>query len=139
MTIAHVHTGALGWNGFFIFSMLYWLFPKLWNTLLYSVKLANWHFWLGLLGIMFYAIPMYWAGVAQGLMWKQFTPDGFLQYPNFLETVLQIVPMYRLRSIGGSLYLLGTLVGVYNLWRWKSRKKGSLLTPFHLATSVQKW
>ena len=125
-TIAHVHTGALGWNGFIIFSMLYWLFPKLWNTPLYSVKLANWHFWLGLLGIMFYAIPMYWAGVAQGLMWKQFTPDGFLQYPNFLETVLQIVPMYRLRSIGGSLYLLGTLVGVYNLWR---TAKGGVFEP----------
>jgi cytochrome c oxidase cbb3-type subunit I/II len=116
-TIAHVHTGALGWNGFIIFSMLYWLFPKMWNTQLYSVKLANWHFWLGLLGIMFYAIPMYWAGVTQGLMWKQFTPDGFLQYPNFLETVLQIVPMYRLRAIGGSLYLIGTIIGIYNLWR----------------------
>ncbi|MBX3731386.1 MAG: cytochrome-c oxidase, cbb3-type subunit I [Verrucomicrobiae bacterium] len=116
-TIAHVHTGALGWNGFLIFSMLYWLFPKLWRTPLYSVKLANWHFWLGLLGIMFYAIPMYWAGVTQGLMWRQFTPDGFLQYPNFLETVLQLIPMYRLRALGGSIYLAGTLVGVYNLWR----------------------
>ncbi|MFO1460807.1 MAG: cytochrome-c oxidase, cbb3-type subunit I [Verrucomicrobiota bacterium] len=116
-TIAHVHTGALGWNGFIIFSMLYWLVPRLWKTPLYSLKLANWHFWLGLLGIMFYAIPMYWAGVTQGLMWKQFTPDGFLQYPNFLETVMQIVPMYRLRAVGGTLYLVGTLVGVYNLTR----------------------
>ncbi|MBL9173786.1 MAG: cytochrome-c oxidase, cbb3-type subunit I [Verrucomicrobiales bacterium] len=116
-TIAHVHTGALGWNGFIIFSMLYWLVPRLWRTPLYSLKLANWHFWLGLLGIMFYAIPMYWAGVTQGLMWKQFTPDGFLQYPNFLETVMQIVPMYRLRAIGGTLFLVGTIVGVYNLVR----------------------
>ena len=116
-TIAHVHTGALGWNGFLTFSMLYYLFPRLYRTSLYSVKLANWHFWLGLLGIMFYAIPMYWAGVAQGLMWKQFTADGFLQYPNFLETVLQIVPMYRLRAVGGSLYILGVLIGCYNLYR----------------------
>ncbi len=121
-TIAHVHTGALGWNGFLTFSMLYYLFPRLYRTSLYSVKLANWHFWLGLLGIMFYAVPMYWAGVTQGLMWKEFTKDGFLQYPNFLETVLQIVPMYRLRAIGGSLYILGTAIGAYNLY--KTAKSG---------------
>jgi cytochrome c oxidase cbb3-type subunit I/II len=104
------------------FSMLYYLFPRLYRTSLYSVKLANWHFWLGLLGIMFYAVPMYWAGVTQGLMWKEFTKDGFLQYPNFLETVLQIVPMYRLRAIGGSLYIIGTAIGAYNLY--KTAKSG---------------
>ena len=121
-TIAHVHTGALGWNGFLTFSMLYYLFPRLYRTPLYSVKLANWHFWLGLLGIMFYTIPMYWSGVTQGLMWKEFTKDGFLQYPNFLETVLQIIPMYRLRAIGGSLYITGTVICAYNLY--KTAKSG---------------
>jgi len=116
-TVAHVHTGALGWNGFLTFSMLYWLFPKLWNTKLYSVKLANWHFWIALLGMMFYVVPMYASGVTQGLMWKQFTKEGFLQYPNFLETVLQIVPLYKLRAIGGSLYIVGACLMAYNLWR----------------------
>ena len=116
-TIAHVHTGALGWNGFFTFSMLYWLFPRLYRTELYSVKLANWHFWVALLGMMFYAVPMYWSGVTQGLMWKQFTADGFLQYPNFLETVLQLFPMYRLRAIGGTLYIIGAFIMAYNLWK----------------------
>ena len=116
-TIAHVHTGALGWNGFLTFSMLYWLFPRLYNTKLYSVKLANWHFWISLLGMMFYVVPMYWAGVAQGLMWKQFTSEGFMQYPNFLETVLQLFPMYRLRAIGGTLYIVGAFIMAYNLWR----------------------
>ncbi|MFN0066956.1 MAG: cytochrome-c oxidase, cbb3-type subunit I [Limisphaerales bacterium] len=124
-TIAHVHTGALGWNGFFTFSMLYWLFPRLYNTRLYSVKLANWHFWLGLLGIMFYAIPMYWAGVTQGLMWKEFTPEGFLRYPNFLETVLQLIPMYRLRAVGGTLYIIGSAIGAYNLY--KTAKSGKFV------------
>jgi cytochrome c oxidase cbb3-type subunit I/II len=116
-TIAHVHTGALGWNGFIAFSMLYWLIPRLWNTKLYSVKLANWHFWIALLGMMFYVVPMYASGITQGLMWKQFTPEGFLQYPNFLETVLQIVPLYKLRALGGSLYIVGTVIMVVNLWR----------------------
>ncbi|MBC8036017.1 MAG: cytochrome-c oxidase, cbb3-type subunit I [Rhizobiales bacterium] len=116
-TIAHVHTGALGWNGFLTFSMLYFLFPRLYNTKLYSVKLANWHFWIGLLGMMFYVIPMYWSGITQGLMWKQFTDDGFMKYPNFLETVLQLIPMYQLRAIGGSLYIIGVFVMAYNLWK----------------------
>ena len=116
-TIAHVHTGALGWNGFLTFSVLYWLFPRLYNTKLWSPKLANWHFWVALLGLMFYVIPMYASGITQGLMWKQFTKEGFLQYPNFLETVLQIVPMYRLRAVGGSLYIIGAVLMAFNLWR----------------------
>jgi cytochrome c oxidase cbb3-type subunit I/II len=116
-TIAHVHTGALGWNGFLTFSMLYWLFPRLYNTRLWSTKLANWHFWVALLGMMFYVVPMYWSGITQGLMWKQFTKEGFMQYPNFLETVLQLIPMYRLRAIGGSLYITGVFMMAFNLWR----------------------
>jgi cytochrome c oxidase cbb3-type subunit I/II len=122
-TIAHVHVAALGWNGFLTFGMIYWLVPRLWKTKLYSVKLANWHFWLGTLGILFYAIPLYWAGITQGLMWKQFTPDGVLQYPNFLETVLQLLPMYIMRAIGGGIFLVGALVMVFNLI--KTVKSGS--------------
>ena len=114
-TIAHVHTGALGWNGFLTFGMLYWLFPKMWGTKIYSKKLANAHFWIGTLGILFYVIPLYWAGFAQGSMWKQFTEEGFLKYPNFLETVTQILPMYAMRVVGGTLYLAGVFIMVYNL------------------------
>jgi cytochrome c oxidase cbb3-type subunit I/II len=116
-TIAHVHTGALGWNGFLTFSVLYWLFPRLYDTKLWSTKLANYHFWIALLGMIFYVVPMYAAGVTQGLMWKQFNHDGFLQYPNFLETVLQIVPLYQLRAIGGVLYIIGAVLMAVNLYR----------------------
>ena len=116
-TIAHVHTGTLGWNGFLIFSLLYWLFPRLYDTKLWSIKLANYHFWIGLLGMMFYVVPMYFSGVTQGLMWKQFTEDGFMQFPNFLETVLQILPMHHLRAAGGTFYLLGVVLMAFNLYR----------------------
>ena len=123
--IAHVHVGALGWNGFLTFGILYWLIPKMFRTELYSKKLANWHFWLGTLGILFYAIPMYWAGFMQSLMWKEFTPEGVLKYPNFLETVTQIMPMYAARSLGGALYLIGFIVMAYNII--KTVKAGSFL------------
>ena len=116
-TIAHVHTGALGWNGFLTFSLLYWLFPRLYNTRLWSTKLANYHFWIALLGMMFYVVPMYVSGVTQGLMWKQFNQDGFLQYPNFLEAALQLLPMHRLRAIGGLLYITGAVLMLVNLYR----------------------
>ena len=116
-TIAHAHSGALGWNGFLTFSMLYFIFPRIYKTQLWSAKLANWHFWIGLLGMMFYIIPIYVAGITEGLMWKQFNKEGFLQYPNFLETIIQIVPMLRLRSIGGTMYLVGVFMMAYNLYR----------------------
>jgi cytochrome c oxidase cbb3-type subunit I/II len=114
-TISHVHIGALGWNGLLTFGILYWLIPRIYQTQLFSRKLANWHFWIATLGMIFYAIPLYWAGITQGLMWKQFTPEGFLKYPIFLETVLQIKPMYLLRAIGGTLYLTGVCFMFYNL------------------------
>lgn len=116
-TVAHVHVGGLGWNGFLTFGMLYWLFPKMFRVELYSKRLANFHFWIGSLGIVFYALPMYWAGFTQSLMWKEFTEEGLLAYPNFLETVTQIKTMYMLRALGGAMYIVGTVVMAYNLIR----------------------
>ncbi len=116
-TIGHVHIGTLGWNGMLTFGVLYWLFPRIFNTKLYSVKLANVHFWIATLGTLFYVVPLYWGGWTQSLMWKEFTADGFLKYGNFLETVTQIIPMYALRAVGGSIYLAGVFLMCYNLIR----------------------
>jgi cytochrome c oxidase cbb3-type subunit I/II len=113
--IAHVHVGALAWNGFLTFGMIYFLVPKLFKTKLYSLALANTHFWLGTLGIVLYALPMYVAGFVQALMWKDFNPDGTLVYGNFLETVSEIMPMYWMRAIGGTLYIAGMFVLLYNI------------------------
>lgn len=121
--IGHVHIGGLAWNGFLTFAMLYWLVPKLVKSNLYSTKLANTHFWIGTLGIVLYAIPMYVSGFTQAAMWKQFNPDGTLVYGNFLETVSQIIPMYWMRAIGGTLYLVGALLMGYNLY--KTIRKGT--------------
>lgn len=124
-TIAHVHVGALGWNGFLTFGVLYWLWPRMYRTTLYSVKMANIHFWLGSLGIAFYAIPMYWAGWTQAMMWKEFTPEGTLVWGNFLDTVTQLIPLYAIRALGGTLFFVGTVVGVYNLF--KTAAQGNFL------------
>ncbi|MBX2907383.1 MAG: cytochrome-c oxidase, cbb3-type subunit I [Taibaiella sp.] len=123
-TIAHVHVGALGWNGFLTFGILYYLIPKIFRTQLYSIKLANRHFWIGTLGIVFYTVPMYWAGFMQSLAWKEFTPEGTLKY-QFLDTVKQMQPFYLMRGIGGTLFLIGALIMCYNLW--KTIKTGNVL------------
>ncbi len=113
--IAHVHVGTLGWNGFMIMGMLYWMVPRLYNTKIYSVKLINQHFWIGTIGIVLYVVPMYIAGWTQALMWKQFTPEGTLKYGEFMDTVTAILPMHYIRAIGGTLYFIGALYMVYNL------------------------
>ncbi|MGG9972571.1 cytochrome-c oxidase, cbb3-type subunit I [Ferruginibacter sp. SUN002] len=122
--VAHVHVGALGWNGMLTFGVLYWVIPRMFKTELYSKKLANNHFWLGTLGILFYAIPMYWAGFQQSSMWKQFTEAGQLKY-TFLETVTYMKPFYAMRSLGGVLYLVGVVFMIVNLY--KTVKAGKLV------------
>ncbi|MEZ5015122.1 MAG: cytochrome-c oxidase, cbb3-type subunit I [Chitinophagales bacterium] len=122
--IAHVHVGALGWNGFLTFGILYWLIPRMWNTKIYSRSLANFHFWIGTLGIIIYVVPMYWGGFTQALMWKDFNDNGQLTY-SFLETSTQLKFMYLTRSIGGSLYLIGVFMMAYNLV--KTARQGSFM------------
>ncbi len=121
-TIAHVHSGALGWNGMMSFGMLYWLLPRIFQTKLYSKKMANWHFWLGTVGILLYIVPIYVAGLTQGLMWRAFDDAGNLAYPDFVETVQAIEPMWWARVIGGSTFIAGIVVMAYN-WTmtWRTR------------------
>ena len=130
-TVAHVHVGTLGWNGMLTFGILYWLWPRLYGTKLFSTKMANTHFWMSTVGTLLYTVPLYWAGWTQSLMWKKFTPDGFLAYGNFLETVTQIIPMYMLRTLGGAIYVAGVFFMAYNLW--KTAKSGSLIADVETA------
>ncbi len=138
--IAHVHTGALGWNGFMTFGMIYWLLPRIFQTKLFSKKLAELHFWIGTFGIILYVVAIYSAGVTQGLMWRAFDATGRLTYPDFVETVTRLIPMYWTRVAGGSLFIVGMLLFSYNILRtWQSRParydvpvvKAPRLTPVH--------
>jgi len=120
--IAHVHTGALGWNGLLTFGMIYWLAPRLFQAPLYSKKLAELHFWIASFGILLYVAAIYSAGITQGLMWRAFDETGRLAYPDFVETVMKLMPMYWVRVAGGSLYIVGTLIFIYNIFKtWQAR------------------
>lgn len=121
-TIAHVHSGALGWNGFMTFGMMYWLLPRIFQTPLFSKKLAEWHFWLGTVGILLYIVPIYVAGITQGLMWFGLTDTGQLMYPDFVETTRKLMPFYWLRVLAGGLYFAGGVLCAVNFYKtWASR------------------
>jgi len=113
--IGHAHGGALGWNGFMAAGMFYWLVPRLFGTKLYSKKAADLHFWIGTLGIILYVVSLWIAGITQGLMWRATNPDGSLQYPSFVETLLAIRWLYVGRLLGGLLFLGGFGIMAWNL------------------------
>ncbi|MGA8156173.1 MAG: cytochrome-c oxidase, cbb3-type subunit I [Rhodoplanes sp.] len=115
-TIGHVHSGALGWVGFVSFGAIYCLVPWLWQKKqLYSLKLVNWHFWVSTIGIVLYVSAMWVSGILQGLMWRAYTPLGFLEY-SFIETVEAMHPFYVIRALGGLLFVIGSLLMAWNLW-----------------------
>ncbi|BAH40817.1 MAG TPA: cytochrome-c oxidase, cbb3-type subunit I [Gemmatimonas aurantiaca] len=120
--IAHVHTGALGWNGFMTFGMAYWLLPRLFQTEIYSKRAMELHFWISSVGIVLYVVAIYSAGVTQGLMWRAFDETGRLAYPDFVETVLKLMPMYWMRVVGGTFYIVGMFIFGWNVFKtWANR------------------
>ena len=120
--VAHVHTGALGWNGFLTFGMVYWLLPRVFQTEIYSKKAMELHFWIASIGIVLYVVAIYSAGVTQGLMWRAFDSTGRLAYPDFVETVTKLLPMYWMRVVGGLMYFVGTLMFGWNIiMTWRHR------------------
>ncbi|NDV60866.1 cytochrome-c oxidase, cbb3-type subunit I [Puniceicoccales bacterium CK1056] len=123
-TIGHVHSGTLGWNGFMAAGMFYYLAPRLWKTKLYSVSLANMHFWIGTVGILLYVASMWASGITQGLMLNGAVENGtVLAYPNFLDTLNSIRPLMLTRAIGGTLYLVGWVMLMYNIYKTVAGKE----------------
>lgn len=137
-TIAHVHGGALGWVGFMTFGMLYWLLPRVFQTELWSKRLATAHFWHATVGLVLYIVPIYVAGLTQGLMWRSIDDAGKLTYPDFVETLSAIIPMYWIRVLGGLLYLAGAIMAFVNfVATWKSRPASYAVPVYRAARLTQ--
>lgn len=138
-TIGHVHSGTLGWVAFVSFGAVYFLVPKLWNReRLYSLQLVTYHFWIATIGIVLYITSMWISGIMQGLMWRAYDQLGFLQY-SFIETVEAMHPYYVIRATGGTLFLLGSLIMVYNVWktiRGDLRTEAAVAQPVRIVTGA---
>ncbi len=116
--VGHVHSGTIGWNYFMIAGVLYYMVPKLWKTQIYSERLGNIQFWTGTIGLLLYIVSMWVAGITQGSMWQAIDPStGNLLYPNFVETIVRIVPMYWVRAFGGVFVLFSFIIMIYNLMK----------------------
>jgi cytochrome c oxidase cbb3-type subunit 1 len=116
-TIGHVHSGALGWVGFISFGAVYCLVPWLWKKdRLYSNALVEWHFWIATLGLLLYIAAMWVSGIGEGLLWREYTPQGFLAN-SFVETVAAKHVENIVRALGGLMYLSGALIMAYNIYR----------------------
>lgn len=136
--IGHVHAGVLGWNGLMIFALLYYAVPEVWKTKLYSKKLANIHFWMATVGIIIYILSMWTAGITQGLMWRAM--DGTrLLYPDFVETMARLVPLYMVRAVGGAIYLGGFIVMMFNLFKTIRLAPKDQSEPVYQSPALQKW
>ena len=124
-TVGHVHAGALGWVALITFGSIYTLVPSIWRKQgMYSNKLVELHFWLALSGTLVYIFAMWNSGVIQGLMWRTYTEGDSLAY-SFVDTLLAMYPYYIARAIGGLLFLLGAMVGTYNIWMTVRRAPAS--------------
>ncbi len=115
-TIAHVHGGALGWVAMSSFAMMYWLVPRLWKRPIHSKSAIETHFWLSSIGLVIYVVSMWVGGITQGLQWRAIDERGLLAYPNFIETVVTMIPFYWVRFVGGAVYLAGVVLMGWNLW-----------------------
>ena len=115
-TVAHVHAGAMGWVALITFGAIYAAVPMIWRReTMYSWKLVEWHFWLALSGTMIYVFAMWNSGIVQGLMWRTYNEAGTLQY-SFVDTLVAMHPYYIARAIGGLFFLIGAVIGAYNIW-----------------------
>ncbi len=110
----HVHDGTLGWVGFMTMAALYHMTPRMFKKELYSKSLMEAQFWVQTTGIVLYFASMWIAGITQGMMWRATDEYGNLLY-SFIDTVDAMIPYYYIRAIGGTLYLIGFFMFVYNI------------------------
>jgi len=115
-TVGHVHAGALGWVAMITFGAIYASVPWLWKRNgMYSARLVEAHFWLALAGTIIYVFAMWNSGIIQGLMWRTYNESGTLAY-SFVDSLVAMHPYYIARAIGGAFFLLGAIIGFYNIW-----------------------
>ncbi len=125
-TVGHVHSGALGWVGFISIGSLYFLVPRLFGQKqMYSVKAIELHFWMATIGVVLYIAALWISGVMEGLMWRAMNADGTLAY-TFVESVKAKFPYYLTRLLGGSLYVGGMVIMLWNVL--KTVQQGKAVT-----------
>ena len=128
-TVAHVHSGAIGWVAMITMGSLYAMAPRaLDQPAMYSRSAMELHYWLHTIGLLLYIVAMWAAGVTEGVMWRATNPDGSLTY-SFLASLVAIKPFYAIRFFGGLLVLSGMVVMAWNLWHTAAAARLNKIKP----------
>jgi len=128
-TIAHVHSGSLGWVAMITIGSLYAMAPRaLGRPAMHSNRGMELHFWLHLIGTLLYVIAMWAAGVTEGMVWRATGADGALTH-SFLDSLIAIKPLYMIRWFGGVLIWLGMWVMAWNLWYTAADARQTIISP----------
>jgi len=128
-TVAHVHSGALGWVAMITIGSLYAMAPRaLGRPAMHSRGAMELHFWLHIAGVLLYVFSMWIAGITQGLMWRATDAGGALTYP-FIDSLVAIKGLYGVRWFSGLLILGGMVVMAWNLWHTAAAARAHLITP----------
>ena len=128
-TVAHVHSGSIGWVAMITIGSLYAMAPRaLGRPAMHSRAGMELHFWLHIAGLLLYVVAMWAAGVTEGLMWRATDDDGSLTYA-FIDSLIAIKPLYLVRFLGGLLVVSGMVVMAWNLWHTAADARARLITP----------
>ena len=126
-TVAHVHSGSLGWVAMITIGSLYAMAPRaLDRPAMHSIRAMNVHFWMHTTGLLLYVASMWTAGIIEGLMWRATNADGSLTY-SFLESLIAVKPFYVMRLLGGLLIVAGMAVMAWNMWHTAALARAKLI------------
>lgn len=113
-TVAHSHLTMYGIICFFLWAGIYAILPRLTGKEAPQITIGA-HFWLALIGLLFYTIPLMYGSTLKGLLWMDNKP--------FIEGVVLMAPYWLWRAIGGSLMWLSHLFFAYNVYKMVSTRK----------------
>jgi cytochrome c oxidase cbb3-type subunit I len=116
-TVAHSHLTMYGIIAFLLWGCIYAIIPRITGKEPPQVGVGV-HFWLALIGLMFYTIPLMIGGTLKGLQWMDKKP--------FIDSVVMMAPFWLWRAIGGTLMWLSHWVFAFNFYRMVQKKENDI-------------
>ena len=113
-TVAHSHLTMYGIICFMLWGYIYTVVPRLTGKEPPQITVGA-HFWLALIGLLFYTFPLMYGSTLRGLMWMEGAKS-------FIESVELMAPYWLWRAIGGSLMWLSHILFAYNFYVMVKKK-----------------
>lgn len=129
-TVAHSHLTMYGIISFMLWGFIYTIVPRLTGKEPPHAAIGA-HFWLALIGLIFYTFPLMYGSTMRGLMWMENKP--------FIDSVVMMAPYWLWRAIGGSLMWMSHILFAYNFYKMVSKSEDIVIpeTPTEILTARQ--